>query len=64
MGKSTTIDRQPEAAPPDTGCWAAPKCADCWLVRCVLELSGAETRKLGDALRVIKVFARPEMLSR
>ena len=49
---------------PDTGCWVAPKCADCWLARCTLDMSPGENRRLGDALRVVRLFARPEALSR
>ena len=62
MDTSTIVDRQPEAAPPDVGCAYAPKCAECWLARCVLELSGVEARKLGDALRVVKLFARADLM--
>ena len=65
MGKSTTIDRRPEAeAPPDRGCWVAPKCETCWLCECVLILPPAERRKIKDALTVLQVFARPELTAR
>ena len=65
MAKTTIVDRQPEAeTPPDTGCWVSPTCEACWLRECVLLLSVAERHKLADALRVVKVFAHPEALSR
>ena len=64
MGKSTIVDRQPEAAPPDAGCWAAPSCIACPWARCVQDMSGAEVRKLVDALRVLQLFARPEAFTR
>ena len=50
--------------PPDRGCWVAPKCEDCWLRECILILSPAEGRRIKDALTVLQLFARPEMLSR
>ena len=52
-------DSTPEL--PDTGCWAAPSCLACPWARCVLDMSGAESRKLADALRVVRLFARPDL---
>ena len=48
-------------APPDRGCWAAPACIACPWRCCVLDMSAAETRELGDALRVLQAFARPDL---
>ena len=48
----------------DTGFCVAPKCEDCWLRECVLLLSVAERHKLADALRVIKTFAQPDLVTR
>ena len=60
---ATTTLAYDTAAPPDRGCWAAPSCTSCPWARCVLDLSGAEVRKLADALRVVKVLARPDLTS-
>ena len=49
---------------PDRGCWAAPSCIACPWARCVQDMSGAEARKLVDALRVLQLFARPEAFTR
>ena len=62
MSRGIVIDHTPDGTPelPDHGCWAAPSCIACPWARCVLELSGAEARKLGDALRVLQLFARAD----
>ena len=39
----------------------APSCTSCWLARCVMDMSGVASRKLADALRVVRLFAGEDL---
>ena len=60
MRKSTPIDRQPEAAPPDRGCAFAPKCASCpWRV-CIQTLPPKKQGEFTAAWTLLRRYLVPE----
>jgi hypothetical protein len=50
--------RKPNEAVPDTGCRFAPRCRDCWIVRCYYSMDQDERRAFTEALAAIRPWVR------